>query len=196
MPKQRLIQEHPHHTRAVSFRALFRLPIAVVLFLSGFAVFATADSLSEDELKAAFVFNFTKYIEWPEQTFASPTDDFKVGVAGMQPLSGNLELLNGHVTHGHPIKVINDLNKEDWGKYHVLFVGNPLDSHGSEQLEKIAFLPVLTVSDIPNFAKSGGIIGLKIVDKKVRFDINLTAAANAGIKISSQLLKMALEVIR
>ena len=148
---------------------------------------ATADPPSEAAVKAAFVYNFAKFVEWPANLSAA--DAMTLCVAGTRPeLAVSLAGLAGKSVQGHTLAVKNNVNAADLESCHVLFLGN--DARPLAGLAR-GRAGLLTVSDIPGFAQSGGIIGLFSEGDKIRFEINPRSAEAAGLKLSSQLMKLA-----
>ncbi|MGF1548627.1 MAG: YfiR family protein [Thiotrichales bacterium] len=154
---------------------------------------ARADTLSEDDVKAGFIFNFTKYLEWPDTQADSA---LVVCSTGVQPLSGKLESLQGRVAQGRTIRVRTQVRSNEWRECQVLFIDAEEAPRMDTLLRVVAQFPVLTVSDAPEFVQAGGIIGLKLRAGRIRFDINQASAREAGLKLSSQLLKLAEEVVQ
>ncbi len=148
-------------------------------------------SPSENEVKAAFVFNFIKFVEWPE---TPGNDTFTIRYIGIDPLSGNLRLLEKREANDRKILVENLVDST--GEFELLFISASEINALPEILTSIADKPILTVSDAPKFVRSGGMIELLVIDNKIRFAINLAAAEKVGLKISSQLLRLATEVIK
>lgn len=147
---------------------------------------------SEDEVKAAFIFNFAKFVDWPDM---ADKNEIKVCFTGEKPLSGNLTLLEGRKAHNVVLK-ISSCDKPEESNCDILFISAADKKNTAELLLSCSEKPVLTVSDAPGFARSGGMIGLVVVDNKVRFEINLSAVNKARLKISSQLLSLAKEVFK
>jgi len=167
---------------------------ALVVFLLLFTdCSAIASSPSEEEIKAAFVYNFAKFIEWPEM---SEKKLIKIGYVGDNPLSGNLALLSNRKIKELGIEVFQINDPEEALAVEVLFVPAADFNDSSEIIRAIADQPILSISDAPGFVKKGGVIGLKIAGNRLRFDVNLKLANRKGLKISSQLLSLAMEVIK
>jgi len=154
---------------------------------------ALAAGTKEQQVKVSFIYNFAKFIKWP--IAASPGTPFVICVVGEQPLSGNIGLLQGRQVNDRAIEV-RLINRPEQGDCHILFIGDSEVQGLPNILQGIAALPVLSISDLPNFVHAGGIIGIKVIDDRVRFDINLAAAHKAGLNINSQLLKLATEVLQ
>ncbi len=150
----------------------------------------TADekSLSEYTIKAAFLYNFSRFTQWPE--FTTPNGHFNLCIIGNNPFGDVLQHIEGKEVHGRILKISQSRN-EDMSKCHIAFFSKQTSSRIVGLIHKASKLPVLTVSDIEGFADKGGVIELQIVNNKVRFYINIDAADKAGITISSNLLKLA-----
>ncbi len=168
-----------------------RAGVALLVFLSTGA-YAAAEPRSEYEVKAAMLYNFARFVDWPQQALGQPSEPLVLGVLGPDPFGGILDdTLRGVTVNGRPIVVRRFAGVADLKVCHILFISSsevkslPLVA---QVFEKSA---VLTVSDIDRFATRGGMIGFTLDGNKVRFEINLDAAEKAGLKISSKLLKLA-----
>lgn len=161
--------------------------IAILLQAPG----ARADSAAEYGVKAGFVYNFTKFIEWPTTAFAAPTDSFRLCVIGDRPLDGKLQLLDQRRAQDRDIAIVINPPLQEYGRCHVLYLAGGEAPRLKQVLRALDRAPVLTVSDMPGFAQQGGMIELYVADDRVQFAINLTAARRAGLKLSAQLLRLA-----
>ena len=159
-------------------------------------LFAAADSASQEyKVKAAFLYNFTLFVEWPEEAFTGNDSPLTVCILGKSPFGDALDSLKGKTAKKRKL-VIRQINRvEEMGNCHVLFVSTSEKMHLPNILAAVKNQNVLTVSDLDRFAQAGGIINFVTLDDKVRFEINLKAAQQSRIKISSQLLKLARDVI-
>ncbi len=148
-----------------------------------------ADAGVEDELKAGFVLNFTKYTEWPP----GAANSHELLICGVEPqsLSGRLESLHERRLSGRVIRVLAPSRSSEWSGCQVLFIDADAHIRPETVLRMLGQAPVLTVSDAPGFAQAGGMIGLKLRAGRMRFEINQGAARAAGLVLSSQLLKLA-----
>lgn len=177
---------------------MIRAALACLISLAAwhFAVRAAADSGSaEYQVKAAFLFNFTKYVEWPTGAFPSGNSPFVIGIVGKDPFGGQMEkTLDGKTVDGHSFVVRRFRQITDIGECHVLYISDSEKERLGRILARVGDSPTLTVSDMGNFARSGGAIGFVVEDERVRFDINTDAAQHAGLKISSRLLSLAKSV--
>jgi hypothetical protein len=171
----------------------FFSPFLVVVLLAG-ATSAGAGGQSVDEyhLKAAFLFNFVKFVDWPATAFKTPEAPFTICVLGHDPFGPALtDAVAGKVVAGRGIEVkgISDVRQ---GRYcQVLFVGSADTKALASILRETSAACTLTVGDSKDFAAKGGVIGFIFDGSKVRFEINLDAAEQEGLRISSKLLSLA-----
>jgi hypothetical protein len=147
---------------------------------------------SEYELKAAFLFNFAKFVDWPPNTFASPDVPFLVCVLGTDPFGGALDnALRGKDIAEHPASVARVKRVADISGCQILFVAASESHLLPEILAKIRGQYVLVIGETDDFASSGGAIQFTLEENRVRFFINPDAADRAGLRISSKLLALA-----
>jgi hypothetical protein len=147
---------------------------------------------SEYAVKAAFLLKFADYIEWPDAGGAAGRP-FVVAVLGPDPFGSTLDvMLAGKEVKGRPVVVRRFTSAADAvGEANILFVGAGERADVHRALQAAQGRPVLTVGDSEHFAARGGIVGLRLQGTVVRFDINLRQAETSGLRISSQLLKLA-----
>ena len=155
-------------------------------------VAAHADGEKEYEVKAAFIFNFAKFVEWPARAFNSSESPFVVAVVGKDPFGGSLAAaLRGKEVAGRSI-VLKRFNWDDDMKgAHVLFIASEDPDRLSRVSDSVKGYPILTIGESRGFAPRYGIIGFTVEKKRVRFEINLDAARRAGLTVSSRLLSLA-----
>ena len=156
---------------------------------------AVADEtqISEYRVKSAFLYNFSRFVTWPEAKLQDRTE-FSLCIIGTDPFGAQLDKLTGKTVHNHTLVVrrLNSLAMVD--DCHLVYIGE--DTMPADILLLVRELPVLTVSDAEDFIEQGGIIQFKLVQNKVRFRINMDAANSAGLKVSSKLLSLAISVTR
>jgi len=146
----------------------------------------------EFQVKAAFLFNFAKYVKWPERAFAKDDSPLIVGVVGKDPFGTVLDrAFAGKSIDKHPLVVRRFRDVDKLGPCHLLFVPADEDPRTAKIAAHYAKTPTLLVGDGVEFAKKGGVIGFYLADKRVRFEINTDAAERTGVEVSSQLLKLA-----
>jgi hypothetical protein len=145
----------------------------------------------EYEIKAAYLYNFINYIEWPENAFPAPGGTIVVGIVGQSPFGAALAVLNGKQVKGRTVALKQITDIKDLDQCQIVFINSSEKAHVPELLEKLKESRVLTVSEIDGFAQDGGIINFISEHNKVRFEINPDAARRLGLNISSELLKLA-----
>lgn len=197
MPAYKLHQHRPipcgHYRRRSCRRGAL---CALTLLLSvNLAPLALADSAKEEQVKVGYIYNFAKFIKWPAASRADDAALFSICTEGVQPLSGAISLLQNRQLNGRKITVLDFTSADQPGICNILFISASERDRLPAILQRVSTLPVLTISDLPDFTGMGGIIGMKVLDKRVRFDINLGAAQKAGLEIDSQLLKLATRVL-
>jgi hypothetical protein len=145
---------------------------------------------SEYQLKAAFLLNFGRFTEWPPA--GESTGPINLCVVGRDPFGTDLDqIVSNQSIHGRPIKIVRVSSGAPPSNCQILFVG-PVDKQKvGELLSDVRQSPTLTVSDIPGFTNNGGMIQFLVEGQHIQFLINLQAASQAGLKISSKLLKIA-----
>lgn len=173
---------------------MLRIVCGLLLALLSSAAPLRAQVLSESQIKAGFLYNFAKYIEWPAEAFPGKDAPLTLCVIGRDTLGPPLDSFDGKVVHGHPVAVKRMAGgSEDFRGCHILFVSESEQRHLAPIL-RTAQGPLLTVSDVDGFIDVGGGIGLVTADERIQFEVNLGALQRAGLKASSQLLKLARNV--
>ena len=156
---------------------------------------ADAQGANEYDLKAAIIFNFAKFVEWPPGAFANDSAPIVVGIVGDDPFRGSLDAVGGKSVNGRVVTVRRLNAGQDLRSCHVLFVSSSEKRHLPQIVTSLDGASVLTVGEMDGFANNGGMIKLKMEENKVRFVINAGLARRARLKISSKLLSLATEVI-
>jgi hypothetical protein len=165
---------------------------AVVWLLMIGCTALNAEATKEQQLKAALLFNFTKFVEWSPASFPTPDSPLVIGVLGSNPFADEMEnVAKNRNVNGHKISVKRLQGAAGARGVHLLFVSASEDARLGELRGALRGANVLTVGESEAFAKSGGVITFVIVGGKVRFDINSNAAEQASVKISAQLQKLA-----
>ena len=150
---------------------------------------------SEYELKAAFLYNFAKFVEWPVGAFSDQGAPIVVGVVGDDPFNGSLDSVVGKSANGRQVAIRRLSASQDLRSCHMLFVSSSERKRLGEIVASVDGASVLTVGEMEGFASNGGMITLTMEDNKVRFEINAGMARRARLKISSKLLSLAKRVI-
>jgi len=153
---------------------------------------AQSEPPSEYQIKAAFLYNFAKFVEWPADTFADPHDPIVLGIVGEDPFGSVLDkIVLGKTVNGRGLMIKRLKPGPDLRKCHILFISSSEKKHLAPILESLQGSSVLTVGETDRFAQSGGVINFILEENKVRFEINSETAARARLKISSKLLALA-----
>jgi len=160
---------------------------------------AESDALvsKEYQIKAAFLYNIPKFVEWPATSFATASDPIVIGLFGNSPFGNQLEIIvKDRKINGRDIVVKHITKVDDVKTLHVLFLSAADDQQFATIKAVIQNSPVLMVGESTKFADAGGTVDFVLVGDKVRFEINMAAAERAGLKISSQLQKLATTIRR
>jgi hypothetical protein len=153
---------------------------------------AAAQTAEEYQVKAAFLFNFAKFVQWPATSFKSPSDPIHICVLGENPFGTTLaELLAGKKIDDRPLMSSHFFEVREINGCHILFVSKSERKNLRNILAAATAGGILTVGEWESFAADGGTIGFHLDQGKVRLEINLPAAERAQVKISSKLLSLA-----
>lgn len=166
--------------------------IVLCLTQSGgvFSADRRAEPLSEYQVKAAFVYNFIKFVTWPSGEVPAEAP-VQLCILGDLPDPVPFDHLDGQELMGRHLKVVYLREPQEARTCQVLYLASSLSSRLQDVLETVRGRPVLTVSDTSGFAKRGVMINMYLENKRVRFEINATAAGEAGLRISAKLLNLA-----
>lgn len=164
---------------------------AALLVLSHALAEEPQQAPSEYQVKAAFLYNFAKFVEWP--ALANPAFPITMCVLGKDPFGKALEsVMEGKTVNGRPIVIRRTNDLAVARSCQVLFLSASEAGRAGEIVKGLRDASVLTVSDLDRFTEAGGVIALVMEGQRVRFRINSKAAAFANLKISSKLLQLAL----
>jgi hypothetical protein len=179
----------------------FFLPLRKVkLFLVSFIflghIVAAQQSSPEYQIKAVFLYNFTQFVEWPASAFSDKQEPFVIGVLGEDRFGKYLdETVSGEKISTHPLVVKRFHNVEEVKDCHIIFLSEPMTEDMDKVINYLKGKNILTVSDASEFIKSGGMIKFFNENDKIKIRINLEAAKEANLVISSKLLRLA-EVVK
>ncbi len=169
--------------------------IASVLGTTMVDVLAETKPSPEYLIKAAFLFNFAKFVEWPANAFKDDLSPMNLCILGTDPFGSALDTLKDKTIKGRPFKIKRANRADDIEACHILFISASEKGNLKQILDAVRNSNTLTISEIEGFAQMGGIINFIVVNQKVHFEINPAAAERSRLKISSQLLKLAKIVI-
>lgn len=166
------------------------LAALLAVSLSASPVGAQAD-YTEYQVKAAFLFNFTRFVEWPPAPEPPAGTPAYICVLGDDPFGKDLErAVKDKQVRGRNVEIKRSAQLAQLGDCPLLFIGASEEHRLDWILGELKGKPVLTVGELDGFAKHGGMVGFKIESRRVRFEINVGAAEAVGLKLSSQLLKV------
>ncbi len=182
--------------RRISAPCIFFLCLQIPLLFSvgcfPVHLFAQSKTPTEYELKAAFLFNFARFVEWPSSAFTTPQSPFLICVLGTDPFGSTLDdALLRHSIQGHPTALLRAKHVSDINSCQILFVPSSESHRLPEITVKLRGQCVLVIGENENFAASGGVIQFSLEENRIRFLINTDAADRSGLKFSSKLLALA-----
>ena len=185
----------PAHLRLV-------LLLGAALLLSDSLVRAQerSDAVSEYGIKAAYLYNLAQFVDWPQAAPVSEDPAFRIGIVGEDPFGDALKPLLEKKLKDRGIDFVHfpttaEVHGVRAEGLHLLFLAPSEADDIDWLLARLSNDPVLTVSDIEGFARRGGMVELVYVNDRIRFSVNRTAVAAAGLAMSSQVYRLALEVI-
>jgi hypothetical protein len=178
--------------RIFSFGKIPVLALAVWLTASG-TVSAAQDSRTPDEyqVKAAILFNFAKFVEWPDAAFPDSAAPILIGVLGEDPFGSALDAAKNRTVNGRKIQIKRFTTVQEVTACHILFISSSEKGRLAPLLRDLRDFPMLLVGDMEKFAQRGGMINLILQNDTIDFEINVDAVKRAGLKINSRLLNMA-----
>src|SRR6266850_6998591 len=174
------------------------MALAVALVLVGASCLNAQQSKpTEYQVKAAYLYNFGRFVKWPPGLAAGKGDSFPVCVLGRDPFGPILDsTLGGETLDDKPVALRRISKPQEAGECRILFISSTEEKRLKEILVALDESGVLTVSDMPGFTRRGGMIQFVLEGDKVRFEINLASAESARLVLSSELLKVAAAVRR
>lgn len=170
--------------------------IAVTFLLIGFSLSTQLlygqKPAPEYQVKAAFLYNFTRFIDWPTTAFRSPGSPFVIGIIGDDPFGGYItSIVKDEKVGTHPITLQRYQNIQEVTNCHLLFINTPATGRVKDIVSAIGRRSILTVSDMDNFTKYGGMVRFYKENNKIRFEVNVASSKSAQLEISSKLLTVA-----
>ncbi len=152
-----------------------------------------AQQPSEHQVKAAFLYNFANFVQWPTGALTDTTT-LTIGILGNDPFGNAFAPFEKRKIKGHSLRIVRSTRLQELPICQVLFISTSEEKHFEQIFQHLKERPVLTVSETPGFAQLGGMINFVLQDNKVRFEINLVRTREANLKLSSKLLKLALVI--
>ncbi len=191
-----------HNQRSISKRTVRKfskrlcLPLIAAALLWEMAFIpetagAQAVISKEYQIKAAFLFNFAQFVQWPEGSFTDTNAPFRIGVLGDDPFDGFLdETVRGEKVEGHPLVVQRYRDGDEIKDCQILFISRSEAKQTEQVLADLKGKNVLTVGDIDGFIKNGGVVRFVTEQNKIHLKISPEAAKQANLVISSKILRL------
>lgn len=177
--------------RMAALRACAMLALACALALAPRSAWAEAAPSKEYQVKAAFLFNFVRFADWPATAFADDDAPIRIGVIGDDPFGAALDdIVRGETVRNRRLEVRRARQAKDLADCQLVFVSRSEQEREGEILAALGQRPVLTVGDSERFAGHGGVIGFYLEGNKVRFEIDPANAQRQQVKLSAQLLRL------
>jgi hypothetical protein len=182
------------------FRKCVLLAIIISAFVGGFPLFVLFSdcawsseevTVTEYDVKAAFLLNFVRFVDWSDRMRGDTDKELILGIAGEDHFGSALNLIRGVKVKNRTLVIKNADDSNSLTSCDILFISASEKDRLPSIMATLKDLPILTVSEIEGFARRGGMINFITVEKKIRFEINPDAAKQVGIHISSQLLQLA-----
>ncbi len=196
--------------KRMSFKLYILLALSIALqVLPVLANDNKSDLNREYKIKAAFLYNFIQFVDWPKEKISGKNDPIVLGIIGKDPFGDSFKPIENNQIKGkksiikrfdgiEKLKKSSDKGKSDiesLRKCHLLFICSSEEDNLKDIINLVSENCVLTVGETSNMLKSGGVINFLVDENKVRFEINLSAARQEKIKIRSQLLRLAKNVM-
>lgn len=172
---------------------VYKLPVLCVMFFIASHSHANP-VINKNDLKAAYLYKIIKFIEWPENAFITPNSTFNLCVVGENPFEEYFYGLSNQRVQGHKLYIEHKHNNKIT-ECHMLYITMAEKNNVLTIINKTQELPILTVSDSPDFAKNQGMIGFITNKNRLGFEINLSAVLSSNISIRAELLEVAYKVI-
>ncbi|MEO8443371.1 MAG: YfiR family protein, partial [Betaproteobacteria bacterium] len=175
----------------------FALTLAVLAlgWLGGWSSGARAQddaTTLERRVKAAYIFKFAGYVEWPDGVFAQPDTPLNIAVLGDDEIAAELaQITAGRMVDGRPVRVKRTRDSDATADAHMLFVGRAEIARLPQLAKQARAKPVLILTDAPGALNQGSMINFMLIQQRVKFEISLDEAERRGLRLSSRLLAVA-----
>ncbi|WP_246344885.1 YfiR family protein [endosymbiont of Lamellibrachia barhami] len=166
--------------------------LCILLLVISWSAPAWSEKIPEYRMKAAFLYNFATFTEWP----SNGHDTFSFCIYGEDPFGDHLDLVKGKLIGDRPITVRQAKNSDALNDCQLVFISRSAKRKLQQVHDAVKGKPVLTVSDIPDAVHKGVILNMDMRKGRVTFEINLSAARGNGLNLNSKLLRLAKEVIQ
>lgn len=172
--------------------SLLAAVVGLTALLAGDSATAAPSSADEYEIKAALLLNFARFAQWPEGRFAHERSPLVVAVVGPDPFGEDLDdAVAGQLVRGHPVEIRRHPEASDLGDVHLVFFAGEGPALDQDLLARLRAAHVLTVGETKAFLERGGAIRVAVERRSVRVHVGLDVVEAAGLRLSSQLLRIA-----
>lgn len=183
-----------HHMMIHRLKTMKKGLLTALLTMFSMSLYAYArGEPSEEQVKAAFIFNFAKFVEWPASSFETD-GSFNLCIAGQDKVEAALKLLEQREVQSHVLKIIalnDDISQIKHKTCHILFIARSEKNRQVQWLSAVEQQPILTVADNLDLVKQGGMISLYLEAQRVQFVVNQSGTQNNGLKLSARMLQLA-----
>lgn len=183
-------------SKAAIIRGFFKACVYCVCLIFPTGVLANTEQPADYTVKAAYIFSFLKFIDWPESAPAKSDSSLIICSLGTSPLNYAVKALTGRAFRKRTLDVKEVHLSDDLSTCNVIVSDGVHPDQITPVFKKLDQQPILTVGESPNFARDLGVIGFTIIDERVKLEINLVRAKNKNIKLSAQLLEVAERIYR
>jgi hypothetical protein len=167
-----------------------------LIFLMAGKHSSAQESITEYHVKAVFLYNFSQFVIWPDSCYTSKNSPFVIGILGNDPFGYYIDnIVNGEFVYGHPIIVQRLRRIDEANNCHILYFGDKNSDRLQKLIARIDAKYILSVSDVDEFTKMGGMVEFATVENKIKIKINHEAVKKAGLEVSPKLLSLA-EIVR
>jgi YfiR/HmsC-like len=192
LPHSGELQRHGRNSWKSGNGLVCQWALALTILVAMLLRTAAAQSATEYQVKAAFLFNFAKFIDWPADAFPNADAPLQICVLGQDPFGRDFEqVIEDKAVNGHRLEVAHPDGVPQSRACQILFIGASEKQRVREILHGLRGASVLTVGETPGFAAMGGVINFVLDENRVRFEINVKAAERAHLKLSARLLTVA-----
>jgi YfiR/HmsC-like len=182
----------PELRKIAGIRRALAMGVLILTVCFGFPAQISAQTVEESRVKAAYLYNFAKFVEWPSGVFRNPDDPTVICVVGDERISDVLEpAVSGKKANGRPVEARRPRSSDEFKSCHVLFIGFSDKERITQLLNRLQRSSVLTVGQSDQFIRLGGMINLALKNTTVELEIDPEASNAVGLKISSRLLVVA-----
>lgn len=186
-----------------AFLLVCAMALSLLLLLPGSSAWAQTSALgrsagaNESQVKAAYLYKFLNYVEWPPAAFTTSDSPYVIGIAGAEGVARSLDRITaGRKVNNRPVAIRRLQSTEDLQGLHILFAGNSDDARQVQWVKKASRQPILVVTDTEGMPPPESMVNFRLVDDRIRFDVFLEPAEASGIRINSRMLSVAVSVTK